>query len=542
MAPAHPTEPPDRVMASKVVLDGASERELRALVRVAAATTGALRFEEVLEVAANEAQAVLGGASASISRWDRPSRRLQTLINVGELSPGEERWPAGEFYSLADYPRAFELLERGRPYRTELGDPGADPDEARLLRELGKHASLAVPIVNDGRTWGELYITRGGSERFHAHEVEFVGAVADQLALAVVRAESYDRISRLALEDPLTGLANRRAFDERLTATMESALWRGVDVTLVLSDLDGLKAINDTEGHPAGDRCLVATARALEEVVGRRPGALAARIGGDEFALLLDDTGTADGERAALELQSALSAAVPSASVSSGVAARSMGARGASGLIRLADAAQYQAKRTGRGRVSTAVLGVAAAPVGAAARRGPQERRASPREQLVAVTVERLDGELAAAPVLARVEAVVSTWTRTAGAAGWSISRLRDDAVLETLLASQQRTNPRQFAPQGNEYPLADFPQMAALLATGGTMVVRADDATIDPAERKILTETDRHLMLSVAVLASEPLLVELYADHVDAPFATVAPFLRTLLAFAVGCAVVPDR
>src|SRR4051795_789567 len=82
-----------------------SEGERQALARVAAAAAGAHDLEEVLELAAEEALRAVGAASLSVSRWDREERTLRTLINVGELGPGEERFPRDEAYSMRDHPQ-----------------------------------------------------------------------------------------------------------------------------------------------------------------------------------------------------------------------------------------------------------------------------------------------------------------------------------------------------------------------------------------------------------------------------------------------------
>ena len=539
---AHRSSPaPGEIPPGADALD--SERELRALVRVSRAVAGAMRFEDVLDIAAEEARAVLGAASVSISRWDRDAALLRTLVNVGDLAPDEVQWPVDETYPLSQFPRATALLERGRPHTTNLGDTDADPEELHLLASLGKRASAGVPIVHAGATWGELYATMAldSPGRLGPRELRFCAAVADQLAVAVVRAESFSRITRLAFEDPLTGLANRRAFEDRLSDTVDHAQARGTDVSLVLCDLDALKATNDELGHAAGDARLIATARVLAQVAAPLPGALAARIGGDEFALLLPDAAPADAERAADAISAALLSSEPAGStVSFGIAALSLGPRRPSELVRLADAAQYRSKRTGYGRVSTAMAGhEAPTPAATGRRRENRESRPPGVEQLIRETVEQLDGPLARASALTRTDAVANACIAVAGGAAWSVSRTREDEVLETLLSGEAgrpgEQPARSFRIRGDTYRLEDFPATAALLRDGGSLFVRAEDPDADPAERAFLDGRGLTQMLAVGLEAADgPTLVELYAARRDAPLEEIAPFLRVLLSHAV--------
>jgi len=201
-----------------------SEAELRALMAVATAVTAAHRLEDVVETAADATLEALGVSSLSISRWEHDHEQLRTLINVGDLGEGEERRPADEVYRPAGFPDLDELVHRRRPHHASVDDPDADPDEVALLRALGKAESLAVPIVYGEDVWGELYATQAeGCPGFDARDLHFLQAIADQIAAAVGRAELFGRLSELAYSDPLTGLANRRAFEERLEQAVAGA-------------------------------------------------------------------------------------------------------------------------------------------------------------------------------------------------------------------------------------------------------------------------------------------------------------------------------
>ncbi len=135
-------------------------RVLRALISISRAVLGTHRFDDVLEVIAEETLVALGATSVSISRWECERGVLRTLINVGELGPGEERWPANEENSLADYGCVLDSLRQGESYlnavdgKDETTAPSVGP-----VRRLNKASQLAVPVTYESVMWGELWAT-----------------------------------------------------------------------------------------------------------------------------------------------------------------------------------------------------------------------------------------------------------------------------------------------------------------------------------------------------------------------------------------------
>jgi diguanylate cyclase (GGDEF)-like protein len=321
------------------------EAQLRALVEVAAAAAGAHRLEDVLDIAAERALTAIGAASISVSRWDHGAQRVQTLINVGQLGAGEERLPVDEWYPLDSFPTLAAVLEQGGRLVSAVDDPRTDTAMRELMLSLDKESSLSVPIVFDGKTWGELWATTAtGSPRFTERDATFLHAIADQVAAAIGRAELFARIEALAYCDPLTGLANRRALEEALdTAFLDD----GAGPALLLCDIDDLKDVNDAHGHEAGDRLIGRVATALGAAVAGREGAMVARIGGDEFCVLLPGGSADDGVEVARTAALRLQGDGPPARISCGVAVRTDRSLRPTELLRSADAAQYRAKRAG---------------------------------------------------------------------------------------------------------------------------------------------------------------------------------------------------
>jgi diguanylate cyclase (GGDEF)-like protein len=321
-----------------------ADAQLRALIDVAAVAAGASRLEEVLELAAERSLEVLGAASLSISRWDAEAGILRTLVNVGALSPLEERFPDHEIYSVEDYPSLRRLMGEGDFSIGAVDDPGTEPSQRELLTRLGKESSLSVQMILEGKPWGELEVmTAPGEPRVSEADVEFLRAIADQLVGAIHRAELFAEIERLAYTDSLTGIASRRAVEAALQDACASARRPG-SPALVLCDIDNLKRVNDSGGHEAGDRALVAAAAALSEAAAGHADAVVGRFGGDEFCVLLPSGTADDARRLAMDAVERL-AATGDERISCGVAARSEGVDRPGELLRAADEAQYRAKR-----------------------------------------------------------------------------------------------------------------------------------------------------------------------------------------------------
>jgi diguanylate cyclase (GGDEF)-like protein len=170
---------------------------------------------------------------------------------------------------------------------------------------------------------------------------------------------AVELLGKLSAEDALTEIANRREFDRRLAIEWGRARRQTQPLALILADVDFFKAYNDHYGHPAGDACLQQIAAILRSIP-QRSTDLVARLGGEEFGVLMPATTVGDAERLAesmrkavleLNLQHARSSAAPVISASFGVAAMLPAAQDEPAqLLANADAALYSAKKNGRNR------------------------------------------------------------------------------------------------------------------------------------------------------------------------------------------------
>jgi len=216
---------------------------------------------------------------------------------------------------------------------------------------------LAVPLEDRGEPQGWIAWEDSPPLRGPVRQVArgILLEVAAAAGLPARNARRFRRATEAALRDPLTGLFNRRAFETFLAREREWALRTGRPLALVLADLDRFKEINDSHGHPAGDRALAHFGRILAGTARRSD--IAARVGGDEFALLLPDTTPADAARLAERIRHRL-ALEPLESprglrlrASFGVAGLDDAAGDPELLVHRADEALYAAKSAGRDRL-----------------------------------------------------------------------------------------------------------------------------------------------------------------------------------------------
>jgi len=211
---------------------------------------------------------------------------------------------------------------------------------------------VGLPLLAGGAVRGVIeYFTRG--PRPPAPEtIEMMGTLAAQvgrfLTILSDRTQLVERFERLSLTDELTGLPNRRAWNEGLERELARAHRKDEPLCLAIIDIDGFKAFNDAHGHPAGDALLREAAETWKGLL--RLSDLLARYGGDEFGLVFPAWPLEN----ALAVVERLRVATPGAFTSSAGLAAWQNGESAEQLIDRADAALYEAKRRGRNQTVTA--------------------------------------------------------------------------------------------------------------------------------------------------------------------------------------------
>ena len=296
---------------------------------------------------------------------------------------------------------AGQVAGTGQAFRLEISTWQAIrelmvPDFHPYLEHFSAHSLLIVPMRTEGATIGTITLVKGGSSRAYSVEDQAaLQSLADRAALSITNARLYAenmaqadalkeanfelerrveertaelervnaKLQEMAMQDGLTGLANRRHFDVTLEAEVRRARRTGGTLTLLLGDVDYFKKFNDRYGHLAGDGCLQAVAQVMRDVF-RRVDDLPARYGGEEFAVIIPGTTPEQAAFSAEMFRQAMEKrAIPHADgVEGGVVTISIGLAIAqvtaettpAWFIARADEGLYISKANGRNRVSYA--------------------------------------------------------------------------------------------------------------------------------------------------------------------------------------------
>jgi diguanylate cyclase (GGDEF)-like protein len=262
----------------------AQPNRLQALLELSRALSSSLDLQDVLAMLLDRVARLTGATGTAVSRWDRDRDVLVTLVHQSHGTSSLAEDGVVE-YAMDAFPSSASVLRTQRPVQIRASNPRDDPHERALIQGLGFKSLLMLALVARGETIGLMEIADINDRPFTPQDVEFCQAVCDVVATSMHNAMLYERARELALRDQLTGLYNRRFFDESLTDALARGRRAGSSVALLVIDLDGLKQINDSGGHVAGDVALRSAAEALRQCV--RAGDLPCRLGGDEFAVIL---------------------------------------------------------------------------------------------------------------------------------------------------------------------------------------------------------------------------------------------------------------
>lgn len=339
-----------------------AEKEQRALsealVNTSRALNSSLKFDEVLDLILDHLGRVVPHDSANIMVLEENGVGL-IVRSRGYKEHGQADL-TGKKISLVEMPIINLVAIEGRP--AAIPNVKAEPLWHSTPEVVWVNSYAVAPIRSRGRTVGFLNLESAKPGFFNAGHAERLQAFADQASIAIENSRLYENVENLAITDPLTGLYNRRGLNQlgdREVARSQRFLH---PLAAIMLDIDHFKVVNDTYGHPAGDRVLVALASTLRSHV--RNVDLVTRFGGEEFFLLLSETEQSNAESAAERIRQAVeNLVVPVAlkdnisdstiqvTVSLGLVMLGQDMANLDALIKATDKALYEAKTAGRNRV-----------------------------------------------------------------------------------------------------------------------------------------------------------------------------------------------
>jgi diguanylate cyclase (GGDEF)-like protein len=277
----------------------------------------------------------------------------------------------------------------GKPDRLWARPPVADGGELERVRErmvraktdqgpVGDHRGFLVQSIRQGETKGLVAVEEIAFPEYFDAYLNLALAIKDICDLPIENARRFqklvrteemlrkanEKLGRLVTTDGLTGIANRRSFDQHLEVEWKRAKRNRLPLSLVMIDIDHFKRYNDRWGHPQGDHCLHKVARTIRKVLAR-PSDFAARYGGEEFVVMLPATDSEGAHHVAEKIRQAVggleiphqdSPVSPWVTLSLGVATSASPVdpeRSPADLLRQADTALYQAKAQGRNQTVT---------------------------------------------------------------------------------------------------------------------------------------------------------------------------------------------
>jgi len=323
-------------------------RVVPAMTDVAKRLLRPLDLAAVLDEILSQIQEVFGYPLCSVFFIDGQTGELRVAAQRGG-DPALTEPPA---VTIGEQAIGKWVLNHGGPYYAS----DVDQDPMYVTGSPGVRSHVAYPLIVNDRVIGVLHVESPLVDAFPKEIRELLEAFVFLAALGILRAQRDEDLSRLALTDGLTGLANHRALWDALEREVARAKRSASPISVAIVEVDKFKQVNDRFGHLQGDLVLKLVADAMRK--NSRTMDLVARFGGDEFVLLLPDVpkeaAIQIAERVRRHVEEMLVSGGPSLTVSVGLASMPEDGQTANALMEAADRAMYTVKHIGGNRVSVA--------------------------------------------------------------------------------------------------------------------------------------------------------------------------------------------
>lgn len=344
----------DRKQAEKLIASQAEHDRIE--TQIIQSIHESLALKTITQTAVTEINQFLQVEKLSIAKMQSSSdlKVLATSTKLKQKSDGNLLVKSEELN--LDWQTYLAQLAEGKivPIEKELG-------LCSTSNNLGCRSQLLVPIIVQKQLWGLIIAEQFSQSRYwYSQETKLLARIAIQLGIAIQKSELYQQVEQLAVIDSLTGIANRRKFEQYLDHEWRRLAREKADLSLILCDIDYFKLYNDTYGHQSGDRCLRTIAQTINQAI-KRPADLAARYGGEELAVILPNTDSEGAFQVAQRISISLKALqIPHINspldiyltISIGVAGYIPSPNSSpQTLIKAADRALYRAKELGRDRI-----------------------------------------------------------------------------------------------------------------------------------------------------------------------------------------------
>ncbi len=329
-----------------------SKYEHERFYRASSKLNTALTLSEVYDTAFAAAEEIANFDFGALTLYD-PSTRRHVICRV-RCEDGNDRYEGVSFGSNTGLVSSVVKNRYPLPAGAEVRERDTMVFTKRL-RLKGMASILVLPLVVKDEAIGTFVLASRHRWAFSGAAREMLGVITNQVAVSVENAKMYKRMEEMATTDGLTGLPNHRTFQNRLTEMLARAERTSKPLSVVLTDIDKFKNVNDTYGHPVGDAVLRRMAQVLASQV--RKVDVVARYGGEEFVMVLEETDAKGAMLLCERVRKEVAAQLMSSdqgpfrvTLSLGVASYPDDGTEKPALIERADQALYTAKETGRNR------------------------------------------------------------------------------------------------------------------------------------------------------------------------------------------------